>query len=347
MNFPSIYPVYSVRKIMFLVIIACIPGIFTKCYFFGSGTLIQIFFSIIIAILLEIIILKIRSKNIKIHLQDNSVLLTAILFGVSIPSLLPWWITMIGVFFSVLVGKHVYGGIGQNIFNPAMVGYTVLLISFPLYMHNWHENHLNVSLLKDIQKSFNIIFSKSDNIINDNINSNVSTDIFTEATPLDNLKIQLHSQNNYNSEKSVFDQNTISISNSWKYINISFFLGGIFLLFKKIICWRIPISFLIFLGFLSSINYFFLKDLLASPLLHFCSGGTMVCAFFISTDPVTTACTNIGKIIFGMTTAFLVWIIRYYSDYPDGIAFAVLLSNMIVPLIDYYIKTSGYGHSNI
>jgi len=328
---------------MFLVITACIPAILTKYYFFGTGTLIQIFISVIIAILIEIIILKIRSKNIKIHLWDNSVILTAILFGVSIPSLLPWWITVFGVFFSVLVGKHLYGGLGQNIFNPAMIGYAVLLISFPVYMNNWNKISTETSFLKDMEQSLNIIFSNQSTL--NNLNTSVNS--FTEATPLNDFKIKSHFLNNDYIEDNGSHHKTISLQKSSTYINISFFLGGFFLILKGIICWRIPIIFLFSLGFLSSITYFFSQDLFMSPLVHLFSGGTMICAFFISTDPVTTACTNVGKIIFSIIISCLVWIIRNYSAYPDGIAFAVLLANMLVPLIDHYTKTSGYGHNRI
>jgi len=338
---------------MFLVIIACIPGIFTKYYFFGSGTLIQILFSILVSLLLEVNILKLRFKKIKNNLQDNSSVLTSVLFGVSIPSLLPWWMVVIGLFFSIIIAKHLYGGIGQNIFNPAMVGYAVLLISFPIDMNNWHERDFSISFLNDFKQSVNIIFSKnykcsinSDNSTN-YINKNITPDAFTEATPLNNFKIKSHLEDNFFPQESILKNKKVTIQNSWKYINISFFLGGIFLFFKRIICWRIPISFLTSLGIVSMITYFYSKDLFMSPLFHFFSGGTMMCAFFIATDPVTTSCTNIGKIIFGCIIGFLVWIIRNYSDYPDAIAFSVLFGNMIAPFIDYNTKTSGYGHNNI
>lgn len=352
MNFPSIYYMYSTRKIMFLVIMACIPGILTKYYFFGSGTLIQILFSILISLLLEISILKMRFKKVKENLQDNSSFLTSVLFGVSVPALLPWWIIIFGLFFSIVVTKHLYGGIGQNIFNPAMVGYAVLLISFPIYMNNWNERDFSLSFFDDFKKSICIIFSKNDtcniNSANDidNTNVNIIPDAFTEATPLNNFKIKSHLHSDFLLKENILKNKKITIQNSWKYINISFFLGGFFLFFKRIICWRIPTSFLTFLTLLSTITYCYSKDLFLSPLVHLFSGGTMICAFFIATDPVTTSCTNTGKILFGIIIAFLVFIIRNYSDYPDAIAFSVLFANMTVPLIDHYTKTSGYGHNN-
>lgn len=348
MNFPYIYHIYNVRKIMFLVIIACIPGIITKCYFFGSGTLIQILLSITISLLLEIVVLKIRLKNIKIHLQDNSAVLTSILFGISIPSLLPWWMTAIGIFFSIVVAKHLYGGIGQNIFNPAMLGYAILLISFPVHMNNWNESNSNLPLLKNIKQSLNIIFFQNNIHDIENTNSNIFPEVFTEATPLNNFKIRNHLKDTYISERTEYHfLKNIIVQNNWKYINISFFLGGFFLFLKKIICWRIPLSFLSVLGILSTVSFIYSKELFLSPFIHFFSGGTMICAFFIATDPVTTSCTNIGKIVFGMIIGFLTWIIRNYSDYPDAIAFSILFANMLVPLIDHCTKTSGYGHNNI
>ncbi|MDE5285805.1 MAG: RnfABCDGE type electron transport complex subunit D, partial [Buchnera aphidicola] len=124
--------------------IACIPGIFAKCYFFGPSILIQILFSVFVAIFLEIIVLKIRGKNIKKAIFDNSAIVTAVLFSVSLPCFIPGWIIFFGLFFSIVISKHLYGGIGQNIFNPAMVGYAVLLISFPIYLNQWMEvNHFN------------------------------------------------------------------------------------------------------------------------------------------------------------------------------------------------------------
>jgi len=338
---------------MFLVILACLPGIFAKFYFFGGGVLIQILFSILIALFLEITISKIRLKKNRINVKDNSVVLTSVLFGVSVPSLLPWWMIIIGLFFSVIVTKHLYGGLGQNIFNPAMVGYVVLLVSFPIHMNNWHKRDFSISFLNELKQSAYIIFLKdyidpidNNNSIN-NVNLNVIPDAFTEATPLNNFKITSHLKDDFLSKKHILKNKNISIQSSWKYINISFFLGGIFLLFAGIICWRIPISFLTSLGILSITTYFYSEALFMSPLVHFFSGGTMICAFFIATDPVTTSCTNIGKIVFGIIVGTLVWIIRNYSDYPDAIAFSVLFANMTVPLIDYCTKTSGYGHNKI
>ncbi|CAL4319249.1 RnfABCDGE type electron transport complex subunit D [Buchnera aphidicola] len=348
MNFPYIYPMYSIRKIMFFVLIACIPGICAKCYFFGLNVLVQIFFSIVISILFEIIILKMCHKNIKFYLYDNSVIVTAILFGVSLPSLLPWWIIFIGLFFSIIVAKHLYGGIGQNIFNPAMIGYAILLISFPLYMSNWKERDLSLSLIEDVKASYSVIFLKNSIYPEENNNPVlVSPELFSQATPLNDFKT--HSHLNYNNflHSTLEEYQIVNLKNSWKWININFLLGGIFLIYKKIICWRIPLSFLITLSFLSTITWLWNATLFSSPIIHFLSGGTMICAFFIATDPVTMPCTNTGRIIFSIITALLVWLLRNYSNYPDSIAFSVLFSNMLVPLIDYFIKPSVYGHKKI
>lgn len=343
MNFLYISNTYDVRKIMLLVIFSCIPGFLAEIYFFGYGVFIQILLFIIFSLLFEIIILKMRCKNIKNSLLDYSSILTAILLGLSIPIFLPWWMIIFGSFFSIVISKFLYGGLGQNIFNPAMVGYVVLLISFPVQMSNWNEKKPSLFFNNDIKKTINLVLLKKKNDIRE---KNFPSD-FTEATPLDNFKTQSHLNYDILKEESLVTENKKNISISWKYINIGFLMGGLFLLYKKIICWRIPLSFLSTLVFFSSITYLYSKNIFCSPLFHLFSGGTMMCAFFIATDPVTTSSNKIGKIFFGMIIGFLVWIIRNYSDYPDGIAFSVLFANMIVPLMDTYLKTSTYGRKKL
>lgn len=338
MNLLYIYHNYTVKKIMLFVLIALIPSILTEYYFFGFVVLIQISLFIIFSILFEILILKIRGKNIKNNILDNSSLVTAVLLGLSVPVTLTWWMIMLSSFFSIVITKHLYGGLGQNIFNPAMVGYAVLLISFPLYMSTWNKEKTKLFSIYDLKISINKIFLNKNNFFINN-----HPDVFTEATPLNNFKNQSRIFYTTHLKNKFFKYKKIIVISSWNYINISFLLGGIFLLYKKIICWRIPFSFLFSLFISSIISYLFLVDTMP-PFFHLFSGGTMICAFFISTDPVTTSYSNIGKIIFGFIIGFLVYIIRSYSDYPDGIAFSVLFGNMLVPLIDNFFKTSGYGH---
>ncbi|AAM67677.1 RnfABCDGE type electron transport complex subunit D [Buchnera aphidicola (Schizaphis graminum)] len=344
MNLPYISNTYDVRKIMFLVVLSCIPGLCTEIYFFGCGVLIQTLLFVIISLLFEIIILKMRRKNIKNSLFDYSSFLTAVLLGLSTPCALPWWMIIFSCFFAIVISKYLYGGLGQNIFNPAMIGYVVLLISFPVHMTAWNEKNSSLSFYNDIKKSINLILFY--NKLN-NSKKKICPDNFTEATPLDDFKTKSHFDYDFFPEESAVKKKTKIVSIAWKYINISFLIGGCFLLYKKVICWRIPLSFLSSLIFFSSITYFYSQKFFCSPLFHLFSGGTMMCAFFIATDPVTTSCTKIGKIFFGLIIGFLVWIIRNYSDYPDGIAFSVLFANMIVPLMDAYLKTSGYGHKNL
>ncbi|QCI21433.1 RnfABCDGE type electron transport complex subunit D [Buchnera aphidicola (Hyadaphis tataricae)] len=344
MNFFYIKNMYSVRKIMFLVILACVPAILLKCYFFGFRTLIQIFLSVILSLSIEFVLLKIRKKRVKDYLQDNSIILTAVLFSMSLPPLFPYWMMIIGIFFSVVIAKHLYGGIGHNIFNPAMLGYTVLLISFPINMNNWNYSNTDLFSLKNIQQSFNnIVFGKKTYLINQ-IYLESDCNFFTEATTLSHFKTEHYKKNTDVPEK--ISLASFHIEKSWLYINISCLLSGFFLIFKKIICWRIPVTLLTSLGFLSFISSYYSKELFLSPFFHIFSGGTMLGAFFIATDPVTTSCTNLGKIIFGCIIGILTWIIRNYSDYPDGIAFSILFANMLVPIIDYYVNKSGYGHEN-
>lgn len=338
------YNNYTVKKIMFFVLIASIPAMLTEYYFFGIVVLIQILLFITFTLLFEIIILKIRGKDIKSHILDNSSIITAVLLALSMPSALTWWMIIFSSFFAIIVAKHLYGGLGQNIFNPAMIGYAVLLISFPLHMNSWYKEKTDLFFSDDFKIAINKIFfhsNESDRFIKSN------PDVFTCATPLNDYKNTSRVFYNSSLEKLTRKHQEKNIFSSSNYINLSFLLGGIFLLYKKIICWRIPFSFLFALFVCSFLNYFFSISFILSPFFHLFSGGTMIGAFFIATDPVTTAYSNLGKIIFGLIIGLFVYIIRNYSDYPDGVAFAVLFGNMLVPLIDDFLKTSGYGHKKI
>lgn len=340
MNPPYICNTYNVKNIMFFVLIASIPAILTEFYFFGIVILIQIFLFIICSLVFEIVTLKICCKSIKNNILDNSSLVTAVLLGLSVPSSLTWWMIIFSSFFAIVIAKCLYGGLGQNIFNPAMIGYAVLLISFPLDMSSYHKESTKLFSLDDLKISINKVFFQTKK----NIILNQNPDVFTQATPLNQFKNKSRVFYNTSSEHIILKDEKKVIFSSWNYVNISFLLGGIFLLYKKIICWRIPFSFLFSLVFCSTLSFLFSKNFIFSPFFHLFSGGTMICAFFISTDPVTTSYSNIGKIVFGLIIGLLVYVIRTYSDYPDGVAFAVLLGNMLAPLIDDFLNTSGYGH---
>lgn len=329
--------------LMRLVIYATLPGIITQWYFFGWGNLIHISLAIMTALAVEFTILSVREKNIREQLFDGSAILTAVLLGISLPALAPWWISVIGTIFAIAIVKQLYGGIGLNPFNPAMAGYVMLLISFPVQMTAWQPPLEFVSIPLDFINTLSVIFTNFtfDGYSVEQIRTHV--DGFTMATPLDTVKTNLTLGMTINESM----QNPIIgdyFGIGWQSLNIAFLVGGIFLLFKKAIPLVTPLSFLLSLFLCSLIAFLISPDSNASTLFHWFNGACMLGAFFILTDPVSGATSVKGRIIFAALAGVLVFIIRKFGGYPDAVAFAVLLCNMAAPLIDQYTRPRTYGH---
>lgn len=338
--------------LMRLVIYALIPGIFAQWYFFGWGNLVHISLAIITALISEFIVLSLRSKHgnkstrkqvISKQLGDGSAILTAVLVGISLPALAPWWITIIGIIFAIVVVKQLYGGLGQNPFNPAMAAYVMLLISFPVQMTSWQPPLPLMSVDLTLSNTINTILSgfTNEGYSVEQLRTNI--DGFTMATPLDTLKT------NTSLGFTVYEtmQNQIfgkHFSVGWEWLNAAFLLGGLFLIVKKAIAWQTPISFLLSLFICTFVAYSVSPDHSASTMFHWLSGGCMLGAFFILTDPVTGATSAKGRLVIGALAGLLVYVIRDFGGYPDGVAFAVLLCNMAAPLVDQYTRPRTYGH---
>ncbi len=340
---PHIKQNISVHDMMFMVIYALIPGALASIYFFGWGVLFNLIIAITVCLATEALILKLRLRNVYSTLQDGSALLTACLLALALPSLAPWWITVIASIFAIAVAKHLYGGLGFNPFNPAMVGYIVVMISFPLEMTLWSApmgvTAGNFSGSPDFMTTFNWVFLGA-------LPYGETIDSISMATPIDLIKTQLsqlhdiaETQNN-----PKYSALFASISGTgWQWINILYLAGGIWLLKKGVADWRIPTAFLISLVLISNLFAVIDYSTNSSPLFHAFSGGTMLCAFFIATDPVSACTTPKGRWIYGACIGALVYIIRSWGGYPDGIAFAVVLMNIAAPLIDYYTQPKVYG----
>lgn len=330
-------------NLMRLVMYATLPGVLAQWYFFGWGNLIHIGLAMATALICEFTVLSLRKKPIVHELFDGSALLTALLIGICLPALAPWWISVIGTIFAIVIVKQLYGGLGHNPFNPAMAGYVMLLVSFPLQMTLWQPPLTLVAVdlnftntLTTILTGFTIEGYSVEQL-------RTSIDGFTMATPLDTLKTNtslgltvLESVKN-----PVFGEN---FALGWEWVNAGFLLGGLFLITKKAMAWQTPVSFLLSLFICSFIGYSINPDSSASTMFHWFSGATMLGAFFILTDPVTGATSNRGRFIVGLLAGLLVYLIRTAGGYPDGVAFAVLLCNMSAPLIDQYTRPRTYGH---
>ncbi|KGM07504.1 Electron transport complex protein RnfD [Methylophaga thiooxydans] len=320
---------------MLQVLLAMIPAVFAMVYFFGPAVLINITLALVVALASEAVMLKIRKRPVKPFITDGSAAVTAILLAVAIPPLAPWWLTTIGVMFAIVFAKHLYGGLGYNPFNPAMVGYVLLLVSFPLEMTTWlpvislSENPV------DFMSAFQLIFHGE-------TSSGLAMDTVSGATPLDAMKTQIGQQI---LPEYIVNQNLFGILGGlgWEWINVWFAVGGLYLIYRRVINWHVPLAMLATIFVFSSITAIFAPETTGSPLFHLVSGGTMIGAFFIATDPVSGSTTVKGRIVFGAGVGALTYIIRIWGGYPDGVAFAVLLMNMAVPLIDYYTQPKVYG----
>lgn len=340
---PHTHSKKSTTELMKWVLLAALPGLAAQSYFFGWGTLLQLLLAIIMAVALEAAVMLLRKRHPMAALRDHSVIVTAWLLAVAIPPLSPWWILLIGLFFAVVVAKHLYGGLGQNPFNPAMVAYVVLLISFPVQMTSWvapGDLSPNSVSLYDAWKLIFTGFS-DDGLSLQQVRTSI--DGITMATPLDGFKTAVAGGA---SAKEFLSSSIYSLlaGKGWEWVNVAYLLGGLLLIRQKIIQWYIPVSMLTALLLFSSLGYMISPETQASPLLHLFSGATMLGAFFIATDPVTASTTVKGRLVFGAMIGLLVYIIRIWGGFPDGVAFAVLIANMAVPLMDHYTKPRTYGH---
>lgn len=334
---PHAHNTQSTGDVMRLVVLATLPGIAALTLAFGWGTLVNIVLACVFGLALEAAALWFRKRPIAFYLNDYSAIVTAVLLAIALPPYAPWWLILTGMLFSIIIAKHLYGGMGYNPFNPAMVGYVVLLISFPVQMTSWAAP---IELLSDAASKPGIIDTL---LISLGFIDLPAIDGFTMATPLDLVR-----QNN----ALMVDDLTAQYSQfgrwggtGWEWANIAFLAGGLFLLYRKIYTWHAPVSMLAALFLLSAIFYDGGSSAsIGTPLFQLLSGATMLGAWFIVTDPVSSAVSNKGRIIYGAGIGLLIFVIRKWGNYPDSVAFAVLLMNFAAPLIDHYTQPKTYGH---
>jgi len=329
---PYVAPGNSLRRLMLQVIVALLPGTLTYAWFFGPGVLINIVLAILFALGFEAAVLKLRARPVLHQLGDCSAVVAAWLFALCLPMHAPWWLVLVGIGFTMIAGKHLYGGLGFNPFNPAMVGYVVLLISFPREMTTWYAPGPGGGTL-----------SLADSLAYSLGTADIQQwDALSSATPLDQVKTGLGRQLAMSDIRTspVFGQ---LAGKGWEWISLAWLAGGLWLLATRTIRWHIPVALL--LGVLAMASLFYLAEpaRYASPLFHLLSGAVIIGAFFIATDPVTAATTDRGRIVYGLMIGALIYVIRVWGGYPDGVAFAVLLANMCVPFIDYYTQPRVYG----
>ncbi|MEI7842099.1 MAG: electron transport complex subunit RsxD [Gallionellaceae bacterium] len=325
----------SVSEIMFKVMLALVPGIAAYVWYFGPAILVSITLASITALATEAAMLKLRERPLKPFLSDNSALLTAWLLALSIPPLAPWWLVVVGTAFAIAVSKHLYGGLGNNPFNPAMIGYAVLIISFPVHMTHW----LTPLAVGGIELSF---IEQLNYIFNNALPNEMKLDAVTMATPLDTLKTQIQLGTTIDQIRSMPIFGHLGGKGA-EMVTIGFAIGGVYLLLNRIITWHLPVAFLAALFTTAGVFHLIDPTHYVAPLLHWFSGAAMLGAFFILTDPVTSPTTAKGKIIFAVGAGVLTYLIRVFGGFPDGVAFATLLMNICVPLLDAWTQPKVFG----
>jgi electron transport complex protein RnfD len=302
----------SVRNIMRWVCLCLLPGILYYTWFSGIGVLIQCLIAIFFALIIEAACLKIRKQDLAPFLCDGSVIVTAIIFALMISPDTPWWVSLTGIGFGLIFGKHIYGGLGHNLFNPAVVAIVFVLLCFPDHLNHWSQA---MSQQLHDEESF----------------KNVLTQIFSNPAISQGLQPE-----NIGTFNNSFRRNGIDSISAWTWLSLFYFLGAIVLLVKGIISWHIPIAILGSLFVTSQAFNLYDPALYTNGAFYVLSAGGVLAAFYIATDPVTSPTTPSGKLIYGVMIGILIFTIRAWGAHPDGIAFAILIANGMTPMIDDY-----------
>ena len=307
---PHIHGGDSISKNMYGVLIALVPAFLVSLYYFGLGALIVTATSVVACVLFEYLIQKFLMKK-EPTVCDGSAILTGVLLAFNLPSNLPVWIILIGALAAIGIGKMSFGGLGNNIFNPALVGRVFLLISFPAQMTMWPE----VGQLT------------------------AYTDATTGATVL-----SLMNEGALDKLPTLVDMLLGKMGDSLGEVSaLALLLGLVFMLWKKIITWQIPVSILLTVFVFTGIMHLVNPVQYASPFVHLLSGGLMLGAIFMATDYVTSPMSKNGMLVYGVGIGILTTVIRLFGSYPEGMSFAILIMNAFTPLINSYIKPKHFG----
>ena len=311
-NSPHVHSGDSVKKNMYGVLIALVPAFIASLVVFGMGALIVTLNSVEGCVFFEWAIVKFLLKKDTCTVCDGSAILTGVLLAFNLPSNLPLWIIIIGALFAIGVGKMSFGGLGCNPFNPALVGRVFLLLSFPVQMTSW-----------PVAAQF---------------------DATTAATPLALIKA-----GNF---EALPDTLSLLLGNGAAGVGagcigevseLALIIGLIYMLWKKIITWHVPVSILLTVFVFAGIMHWINPTEFASPLYHLASGGLLLGACFMATDYVTSPMNHRGMLIYGVCIGLLTVIIRLFGAYPEGMSFAILIMNAFTPLINTYVKPKRFG----
>ncbi|HEU4601663.1 MAG TPA: electron transport complex subunit RsxD [Steroidobacteraceae bacterium] len=335
---PHVVAPDRVARVMRLVIYALVPTCVLQVVVFGPGLIVQLALAIATALVAESIALRMRGKAIRTFVLDGSAIITAILLALCLPPLAPWWLVVSGTAFAILLAKHAFGGLGANPFNPAMVGYAVLLVSFPARLLQWLPPEL-----EGMPHTHLTIAQTLSTIMTGHLPDALRWDAITSPTPLDALRTNLKMGMTMQEARTDVVFGGFG-GRGWTWVHLATLAGGLWLLALKIIRWHIPVAMLGALAVCASLMYMIDPGIYAGPIFHVTTGASMLGAFFIATDPISAATSDRGRLVYGAGIGVLTYVIRTWGAYPDGVAFAVLLMNAAVPLIDRYTIPRVYGH---
>lgn len=312
---PHVRTTDSTASVMIDVLIALSPAVVAATYFFGLQAFILSVVGMISAELIEFFIMRVLRKD-KNFAPNGSAAVTGLLLALNVSVATPWWVLLIGVLFAIAIVKHVFGGLGQNIFNPALAARVFLLVSFPTAMTTWYP---------PIGKFFGTY-----------------ADAQTTATPLAVLKLE-----GFNSAMRNFTYTDMLFGNIGGCIGetsaLLLIIGFLYLVFRGRIKLVIPVTYLGTVFVFSSIMYFVNPERFGTPLFHLLAGGMMLGALFMATDMVTSPMTTKGQAIFGVGCGLITMLIRYFGGYPEGVSLSILLMNAFVPIIDRYTQPRIFG----
>jgi electron transport complex protein RnfD len=366
---PHVHGGNSVKKEMYGVILAMIPAMLVSFWFFGIGAVSVTLTAVISAVFFEYIIQKYLIGG-KPTIMDGSAVITGMLLAFNVPSNLPLWILIIGVLVAIGVGKMSFGGLGQNPFNPALVGRVFLLISFPVNMTTWPtagsrfvnwfapvvEKNVDGQLVKMIGDTpLDAVTGATPlGVIGENVGT-VAEKITAAGDTLRHVitvpdilqgKVMVGDVvlKTFENVPTTMDLFMGSIGGSLGEVSaIALILGGLFLIWRKIISWHIPVAMLGSMAIFAGILHLANPNEYVGPLFHILTGGALLGAFFMATDMVTSPMTKLGGIIFGVGIGVLTILIRVFGSYPEGVSFAILIMNAFVPIINTYVKPKRFG----
>jgi len=310
------------QQAMKLVLLAVLPGLLASFWLYGWGVLINLILAVAAALAVEAAVLQLRKWPLTPSLSDGSALVSATLLALALPPYCPWWLAISAAAFAMVFGKHLYGGVGSNPFNPAMLGVAFALVTFPQQMTHWPSSH-GMDLLSGVQQAFGF---------------GQTPDAWVQATALDSLRIN----------KSLTMDELFSMNPAFghfggrgvEWMNLAFLAGGLFLLQRRVFSWHAPVGMLASLFIISLLCWNGSgSDSHGSPMFHLLTGASMLGAFFIVTEPVSGAKKPGARLLFGVGVGLLTYLIRTWGGYPDGVAFAVLLMNLCVPALERFVAS--------